>query len=100
MDNNIISFETDNINVNVANDNINNEIIEEEDTTALQQLMAPIQVCNRHPPISHELDVQIMQKYARCPLLSRPPEKTNILLLEGVETFGRTGNNLIEFLHR
>ena len=35
-----------------------------------------------------------------CNYLSHnPPEQTTILLLEGMITYGRTGNNLIEFFH-
>mmetsp|Transcript_50117 Transcript_50117/g.106645 ORF Transcript_50117/g.106645 Transcript_50117/m.106645 type:complete len:453 (-) Transcript_50117:32-1390(-) len=62
-------------------------------------ILAPIHVCDRVAPIPHDIDIHITQKYSDCPLLKKPPEKTTLLLLEGVETFGRTGNNLIEFLH-
>ncbi|KAL7531382.1 hypothetical protein ACHAXR_004006 [Thalassiosira sp. AJA248-18] len=62
--------------------------------------MAPLRVCERKAPVPHEIDMRILRKYARCPLLNhRPPDKTTILLLSGMQTFGRTGNNLIEFLH-
>ena len=43
--------------------------------------------------------MEMMRKYGSCPLLGNPPEETKILLLEGMETYGRTGNNLIEILH-
>jgi hypothetical protein len=72
-------------------------------------------VCDREAPISPESDAEISEKYsAWCPLASSsssshrrrrrrrrppPPGQTSILLWEGVETFGRTGNNLIEFMH-
>ncbi|KAL7552588.1 hypothetical protein ACHAWF_015830 [Thalassiosira exigua] len=69
------------------------------DGSALEQALPPLYVCGRKAPIRNDLDLQISQKYDGCPALSRPPGKTTILLLEGVETFGRTGNNLIEFLH-
>ena len=61
--------------------------------------MTPLRICNRKVPISHEVDVQMMQKFGNCQLLSNTPEETNILLLQGDQTFGRTGNNLIEILH-
>mmetsp|Transcript_47149 Transcript_47149/g.98845 ORF Transcript_47149/g.98845 Transcript_47149/m.98845 type:complete len:418 (-) Transcript_47149:185-1438(-) len=62
-------------------------------------ILSHIQVCGRDPPIRHFQDVHIYKKYVTCPLLDRAPEDTTLLLLEGVNTFGRTGNNLIEFLH-
>ena len=75
---------------NLFNDvNTNNEL----------QPMSPLRICDRKAPIPHGLDMRILQKNAQCPLLSRPPQHVSILLLEGVETFGRTGNNIIEFLH-
>ena len=59
-----------------------------------------LQVCGRKAPISPSYEMQIKQKYSSdCPILNDPPEQTSILLLEGINTFGRTGNNLIEFLH-
>ena len=61
--------------------------------------MTPLRICNRKVPISHEVDVQMMQKFGNCQLLSNAPEETNILLIQGDQTFGRTGNNLIEILH-
>jgi len=59
----------------------------------------PLEVCGRVAPIPHDIDVRRTRKYRECPLLQDPPEQTTLLLLEGLETFGRTGNNLIEFLH-
>ena len=60
----------------------------------------PLVVCDRTAPIPPELDAAISEKYAPCPVPpDRPPGETSVLLWEGVETFGRTGNNLIEFMH-
>lgn len=57
-------------------------------------------MCGRTAPIPHDKDLQIMQKYASSCLFSKEPkEKIRVLVLDGLETFGRTGNNLIEFLH-
>jgi hypothetical protein len=61
--------------------------------------VTPIQICNRISPTSPEVDVQIMKQHVECPLLHVPPNETTILLLTGFEKYGRTGNNLIEFLH-
>eukprot|EP00581_Thalassiosira_minuscula_P013980 CAMPEP_0183716296 /NCGR_PEP_ID=MMETSP0737-20130205/10264_1 /TAXON_ID=385413 /ORGANISM="Thalassiosira miniscula, Strain CCMP1093" /LENGTH=427 /DNA_ID=CAMNT_0025945547 /DNA_START=84 /DNA_END=1367 /DNA_ORIENTATION=+ len=69
------------------------------DEAAIQSILAPIRICDRDAPIPYDLDILMHERYGRCPLLDRPPERTTILLLEGVETFGRTGNNLIEFFH-
>ena len=57
----------------------------------------PLSVCGRPAAISPEKDRELMTKFqSNCqPVGPDDP----ILLIEGVETFGRTGNNLIEFLH-
>jgi hypothetical protein len=60
---------------------------------------SPLRVCDRKAPIPHEEDTEMMIKYGSCPLMGDPMEETRILLLEGSETYGRTGNNLIEILH-
>mmetsp|Transcript_402 Transcript_402/g.797 ORF Transcript_402/g.797 Transcript_402/m.797 type:complete len:171 (+) Transcript_402:127-639(+) len=59
----------------------------------------PIQICGRVAPIPHDRVRRLSNKYSSCTSFDRPPENTTLLLLEGMETFGRTGNNLIEFLH-
>ena len=65
-----------------------------------QQPLPPLQVCGTIPaPITHEQDMKTIKKYLSCPLTKLPPKETTILLLDGVGTYGRTGNNLIEFLH-
>ena len=65
--------------------------------------LPPLRICNREAPISHRLDMDINDKYRReCVRHKRQPSKdedTSILLLHEIKTFGRTGNNLIEFLH-
>ncbi len=57
----------------------------------------PLSICGRPAAIPPEQDLEIMTKFqSNCkPVGPDDP----ILLIEGVETFGRTGNNLIEFLH-
>jgi len=71
-----------------------------EDTAAVSNV-PPLSVCERLAPISHEKDLQILSKYkSQCTAnKSKSPQDTSLLLLEGVKTYGRTGNNLIEFLH-
>jgi len=71
-----------------------------EDTAAVSNI-PPLSVCERLAPISHEKDLQILSKYkSQCTAnKSKTPQDTSLLLLEGVKTYGRTGNNLIEFLH-
>ena len=65
-----------------------------------QTAMEPLSVCDRMAPIPHEEDMRITQKYnSECAMSIGRPENTTLLLLEGIKTFGRTGNNLIEFLH-
>jgi len=67
--------------------------------STIRPFITPIKVCGRMAPIPHDIDIRTMNKYEECPLLKNPPEQTTLLLLEGVNTFGRMGNNLIEFLH-
>lgn len=57
----------------------------------------PLSICGRPAAITPEQDQEIMTNF----LSTCKPVGLNdpILLIEGVETFGRTGNNLIEFLH-
>jgi len=57
----------------------------------------PLSVCGRPAGISPEQDLAIMTKFQSACRPVGPDDP--ILLIEGVETFGRTGNNLIEFLH-
>ena len=59
----------------------------------------PLRVCERAAPILPDVDQQINRKYGACPLLHAAPENTTLLLIDGIKTFGRTGNNLIELLH-
>lgn len=56
----------------------------------------PLSVCDRNADVGSPEDFASLQKYAQCPEITteRP-----ILLLAGLKTHGRTGNNLIEFLH-
>ena len=70
------------------------------DSTIIKSPVPPLNVCGRLAPIPHEKDVEIMQRYsAACPLKDNPPDKIKLLLLDGLETYGRTGNNLVELLH-
>ena len=62
-------------------------------------LAMPLQICPREAPISHEIEVEMARKYGSCPLLDDPPESTSILLIQGNETYGRFGNNMIEIMH-
>jgi hypothetical protein len=59
----------------------------------------PLVVCDREAPIPLALDAKVAEKYASCPASDRPLGETGIFLLEGWKTYGRTGNNLLEFLH-
>ncbi|KAL7435357.1 hypothetical protein ACHAXH_005052 [Discostella pseudostelligera] len=57
-----------------------------------------------HGQVRRRLVRLVESKFKQCNnilivLLNNPPEETIILLLTGFETYGRTGINLIEFLH-
>lgn len=58
-----------------------------------------LQVCDCKALITHEEDMEMSQKYRSWHLLTNPAKKTKISLLEGWQSFGWTGNNLIEILH-
>merc|ERR1719223_173689 len=74
--------------------------IAKDDAETTATLLEPLQVCNRPSLIPHEEDLAIHAKYAKtCPLRHRRMRKTSLLLLDGVHTYGRTGNNIIELLH-
>ena len=58
--------------------------------------MPPLSVCDRLAPIPYEKEMMIKLKYdTDCSTNNRkPPEETTLLLLEGLQTFGRTGEFL------
>lgn len=63
-------------------------------------IVEPLSICERKAALSsHDKDVQIMQKYFSKCLLTKPPEEVTVLVLDERSARGRTGNNLIEFLH-
>lgn len=66
----------------------------------------PLQICGRAIPFPLQSERQIAQNYAsQCTLFQTQPSSSDttkpsgLLLIRGYERFGRTGNNLIEFLH-
>ena len=69
----------------------------------------PLEICGRRIPFPLSTEIEIAQHYAsECPLFTATttnggrdlsPKPTGLLLMRGYERFGRTGNNLIEFLH-
>ncbi|KAL7539888.1 hypothetical protein ACHAWF_006537 [Thalassiosira exigua] len=56
----------------------------------------PLAVCGRAADVGSIEDFETLQKYSECP---RFDMSAPILLMEGTQSHGRTGNNLIEFLH-
>jgi len=79
--------------------NIDPRTVDLKDDITPQSIMQPLHVCERAAPIPHDEDMKFMQEYASCSSLNKPPEETTLLVLDEMQTFGRTGNNLIEFLH-
>jgi len=75
------------------------EVTQDTVATLLRASQKPLAICDRAPPILKTTDRNIRKKYSGCELLKKPPEETTLLILEGLNTFGRTGNNLIELLH-
>ena len=64
----------------------------------------PLIICGRSVPFPLSTEIHIAQHYAsQCTLFkepgSQPANPTGLLLIRGYDRFGRTGNNLIEFLH-
>jgi hypothetical protein len=75
-----------------------------ESTPGSNILTKPLQICGRTIPFSLQNERQIAEHYAsQCPLfktqVSDTMKSSDLLLMRGYERFGRTGNNLIEFLH-
>ncbi|KAL7530749.1 hypothetical protein ACHAWF_003493, partial [Thalassiosira exigua] len=59
-----------------------------------------LRICGREVPMSLEEDRRVAtERAAACPLTSWAAGNVTVLLLEGQETFGRTGNALIELFH-
>eukprot|EP00584_Thalassiosira_punctigera_P022684 CAMPEP_0172573088 /NCGR_PEP_ID=MMETSP1067-20121228/136011_1 /TAXON_ID=265564 ORGANISM="Thalassiosira punctigera, Strain Tpunct2005C2" /NCGR_SAMPLE_ID=MMETSP1067 /ASSEMBLY_ACC=CAM_ASM_000444 /LENGTH=605 /DNA_ID=CAMNT_0013365685 /DNA_START=46 /DNA_END=1863 /DNA_ORIENTATION=- len=56
----------------------------------------PLSICDRLADVGSTEDFAALQKYAQCAEITK--EKP-VLLLTGMMSFGRMGNNLIEFLH-
>ena len=88
---------------NVRGGDIVHEKAEEEelDDEAVRKLLGgdeyePLEVCGRLADIGTAEDLALLQRYAQCPEMSpgRP-----ILILNGKDSYGRTGNNLVELLH-
>jgi len=65
------------------------EMLKEED-------YQPLAICDRNADVGSAEDFAAMQEYAQCTDITKDKP---ILLLEGIKSHGRTGNNIIEFLH-
>ncbi|KAL7468576.1 hypothetical protein ACHAXS_008810, partial [Conticribra weissflogii] len=66
------------------------------------QDLTPQTICSRPTDLGTARDFNLLQQYSKratCPGTGPASDKKSILLIEGTKTFGRTGNNLIEFLH-
>ena len=64
----------------------------------------PLKICGRSVPFPLSTEIHIARHYAsQCPLFkehgNQPANPNGLLLIRGYDRFGRTGNNLIEFLH-
>ncbi|KAL7516898.1 hypothetical protein ACHAWX_001868 [Stephanocyclus meneghinianus] len=62
----------------------------------------PLEICGRQIPFPLSSETKITQHYSSQCLLfntTQGSEPSGLLLLRGYERFGRTGNELIEFLH-
>ncbi|KAL7530349.1 hypothetical protein ACHAXR_003440 [Thalassiosira sp. AJA248-18] len=56
----------------------------------------PLNICDRPTEVSSTEDFSSLQQYAECPEITQDKP---MLLISGVQSHGRTGNNLVEFLH-
>lgn len=77
------------------------EVAEALDDETIRHLLSgeeykPLVVCDRLADIGTAEDLKALQKYAACQEVSsdRP-----ILVLNGLDSYGRLGNNLVELLH-
>ncbi|KAL7529831.1 hypothetical protein ACHAXR_003183, partial [Thalassiosira sp. AJA248-18] len=62
----------------------------------LEEDYEPLTICDRPTDVGSVEDFASLQQYAQCPEISQDKP---ILLIEGNRSHGRTGNNLVEFLH-
>lgn len=60
------------------------------------EVYEPLTICDRPADVGENEDITHLQQYSQC---SEITQDKPILLLEGKNAHGRTGNNLIEFLH-
>jgi len=72
------------------------KILIETLTRNLEEDYQPLAVCDRPADVGSTEDFASLQQYEQCSDISKDKP---ILLLEGYRSHGRTGNNLIEFLH-
>ena len=75
--------------------------VEELDDEAVRKLLGddgyePLEVCGRLADIGTAEDLALLRRYAQCPEMS--PDRP-IVVLNGQDAYGRTGNNLVELLH-
>eukprot|EP00970_Alexandrium_tamarense_P002179 scaffold304_cov216-Alexandrium_tamarense.AAC.5 len=67
-----------------------------------EESMEPLQVCGRGVPISVGVELRMKEEYSQCPRINAILENDKnipMLILKGNDTYGRTGNNLIELMH-
>lgn len=87
---------------NVRGGDIVHEKAEEDlDDEAMRKLLGdreyePLEVCGRLADIGTAEDLALLQRYAQCAEMS--PDRP-IVILNGQDSYGRTGNNLVELLH-
>lgn len=77
------------------------EVAEALDDETVRHLLGgeeykPLVVCDRLADIGTVEDLKALQKYAACQEVS--PDRP-ILVLNGLDSYGRLGNNLVELLH-
>lgn len=67
-----------------------------QEARKLEEGYEPLKVCDRPTDVGSTEDFTSLQQYSQCPPMTKDKP---LLLLQGMNSWGRTGNNLIEFLH-
>lgn len=65
-------------------------------TTYIQEKVEPLTICDRPTDVGSVEDFASLQKHAKCAEIT---QDRPIIILQGGSKYGRSGNNVLEFLH-
>ena len=65
-------------------------------TTYIQEKVEPLTICDRPTDVGSVEDFASLQTHAKCAEIT---QDRPIIILQGGSKYGRSGNNVLEFLH-